>query len=188
MKRPARCLCLIAEHKTNSMGAADLMNILLRKFLMPRPTRGYLIRTTLVALSAFIIFKYIFIPFRVSGQSMDPTYRDGQFNFCFTLKYPFSEIQRGDVVLVRWAGPHVMLLKRVVAVENDTIAFRDGHLYVNGQKITEPYAGASLAWELPPRKVKKNHVYVVGDNRSVPMEVHDFGQTPVSRIVGSPLW
>lgn len=161
---------------------------MLRKFLLPRPTRGFLLRTALVTLAAVITFKYIFIPFRVSGESMYPTYRDGQFDFCFTLKYPFSGPRRGDVVLVRWAGMHVMLLKRVVAVAGDTVAFRNGNLYVNNRKVTEPYVKASFDWELPPRKVRRNHVYVVGDNRCVPMEVHDFGQTPVSRIVGGPLW
>jgi hypothetical protein len=31
-------------------------------------------------------------------------------------------------------------------------------------------------------------VYLIGDNRSMPMEQHQFGQTPLNRIVGSPLW
>jgi hypothetical protein len=29
---------------------------------------------------------------------------------------------------------------------------------------------------------------VVGDNRSMPIESHHFGQTSKSRIIGSPLW
>jgi hypothetical protein len=29
---------------------------------------------------------------------------------------------------------------------------------------------------------------VVGDNRSMPIENHHFGQTSRSRIVGGPLW
>ena len=43
-------------------------------------------------------------------------------------------------------------------------------------------------WTLAPRTVKPGHVYVVGDNRSVSMASHQFGQTPVHRIVGALLW
>jgi NADH:ubiquinone oxidoreductase subunit H len=43
-------------------------------------------------------------------------------------------------------------------------------------------------WNLQPRKVAKNHMYVVGDNRNVPIDIHQFGQTPVNRIIGEPLW
>jgi hypothetical protein len=36
--------------------------------------------------------------------------------------------------------------------------------------------------------VEKGCLYVIGDNRSMPIEEHLFGQTRIERIVGSPLW
>ena len=81
-----------------------------------------------------------------------------------------------------------MLLKRVIATEGETVEFKDGHLLVNGKQIPEPYVKGRYHWNLTPRKVKPHQVYLVGDNRSVPIQTHDFGQTDVNRIVGAPLW
>ena len=81
-----------------------------------------------------------------------------------------------------------MLLKRVVGLEGDTVEFRSGELFINQEKLSEPYVTYSCNWTLPPRKVKKGYLYVVGDNRNVPIHTHDFGQTPIKRILGAPLW
>jgi signal peptidase I len=81
-----------------------------------------------------------------------------------------------------------MLLKRILAVEGETLEFRRGQLYINGKPVPEPYVAMPYDWNLGPRTVDSGHVYVVGDNRRVPMLTHAFGQTPISRILGTPLW
>jgi signal peptidase I len=164
------------------------MNSSIRKFLLPDLNRKFFIRVILVTVSAIIIFKFLLIPFRVKGFSMAPTYNNGDVNFCWTLRYAFSPPKRFDIVTVRYAGPHVMLLKRVVAVEGETVEFRKGRLFINGTEMIEPYVTGQYHWDLPQRTVKPHHVYVVGDNRKVPMETHDFGQTNLNRIIGAPLW
>jgi signal peptidase I len=119
---------------------------------------------------------------------MEPTYMNGGFNFCFRLQYIFSEPRRHDIVAIRLAGERVILLKRVVGLEGDLVEFRDGTLFINEKEVDEIYVRRPSNWNLPPREVDKDHVYVVGDNRSVPIDVHQFGQTPVDRIIGGPLW
>jgi len=165
-----------------------MTNKKLQKFLFPDLNKKFLARIIVVSVTAFILFKYILIPFRISGFSMVPTYNNRGFNFSFTLKYLLTPPKRYDAVTVRFAGTHVMLLKRIVALEGETIEFKKGFLFVNGQKINEPYVTQRQPWDLPPRLVKKDHVYVVGDNRNVPMQTHHFGQTPIERITGVPLW
>jgi len=160
----------------------------LRQFFLPSLTPKFLIRVALVALVAYLFFGHICIPLRIKGSSMEPTYRDGSFNFCWRWAYLFSEPRRYDVVLVRFAGRKVMLLKRVVALEGEQLEFRDGKLFVNGKEIDEPYVKYPGTWNLPPRQVEKGHVYVVGDNRNMSMEIHNFGQTLKKRIRGTPLW
>ena len=81
-----------------------------------------------------------------------------------------------------------MLLKRIVALEGELLEFRDGKLFVNGRRIDEPYVHLPCDWILPPRVVERGSVYVVGDNRSMPIESHYLGQTSIQRIVGAPLW
>jgi len=164
------------------------LNPHLRAFLLPKFNKGALIRLILVALLAFILFKFFLIPFRIQGHSMATTYVDGGFNFCNTLCYTFSPPERYDIVAIRLAGESVMLLKRVVALAGETVAFKNGALYINGRKMEEPYIPYAYDWTLPPRRVKPDHIYVVGDNRRVSMRTHRFGQTHVNRIVGAPLW
>jgi signal peptidase I len=160
----------------------------LKAFLFPEINLRFLIRVGLVAAVAFVCFTQILIPFRVHGHSMAPTYRNGDFNFCNRLYTLFSTPSRHDVVAIRYAGTRVMLLKRILALEGETVAFRLGLLHVNGKPVYEPYVAAPYDWELEPRTVEPGHVYVVGDNRRVPMLTHDFGQTPITRIIGAPLW
>ncbi|MBD3307243.1 signal peptidase I [candidate division KSB3 bacterium] len=160
----------------------------LHHFLFPSLTPKFLIRVALVALAAYIFFGHICIPLRLQGASMEPTYQDGSVNFCWRLAYLVSDPQRGDVVLVRFAGNRVMLLKRIVALAGQQVEFREGTLIVDGEPVAEPYVKYPCTWNLPPRQVQPGHVYVVGDNRSMPIEQHHFGQTPTTRIRGKILW
>ena len=159
-----------------------------KSFLCPKFTRAYGIRLLAVALTATLVFGFVLIPFRIHGHSMAPTYRDGGFNFCNKLRYVFADPKPQDVVAIRLAGRSIVLLKRVVALEGDIVEFRKGRLYVNQRAVDEPYVRDPFAWNLPPRRVAAGRVYVVGDNRRVPMDRHRFGQTRLDRIIGGPLW
>jgi signal peptidase I len=159
-----------------------------KKFIFPGITPRFLLRIVGVAVTAFLFFNLVCIPLRIKGHSMTPTYLDGRFNFCFRLRYLFSKPQKKDVVVIRLAGRNVMLLKRIIALEGETVEFKAGQLFVNGKRVEEKYIHGPSDWNLPLRSVKKEHVYVVGDNRRVPMGIHQFGQTPANRIIGGPLW
>ncbi len=144
-----------------------------------------LLRIFCISLCAYLFFSYVLLPLRIEGRSMEPTYADGGFSFCLRLSYLFSEPERGDVVAVRFAGRRVVLLKRVVALAGDTVEFQNGVLLVNNRRVNEPYVRYNSAWNLPPRQVAPGKVYVVGDNRGVPMEQHHFGQVSTRRILGT---
>ena len=79
---------------------------------------------------------------------MEPTYRNGSFNFCWRLAYIFSEPERYDVVVIRFTGKKVMLLKRIVALDEEWVEFRSGKLFVNGKEIDEPYIRYPYKWNL----------------------------------------
>jgi signal peptidase I len=81
-----------------------------------------------------------------------------------------------------------MLLKRVVAREGEQVEFLNGKLFVDDQEVKEPYVRFPCNWNLPPRRIEKDCVYVVGDNRNMPIETHHFGQASKTRIIGVPLW
>ncbi|WP_448873723.1 signal peptidase I [Desulfobulbus propionicus] len=160
---------------------------LLHRFLLPELNRFFLLRVLALILATVLIFTQVLLPLRIEGQSMEPTYTNG-FNFCWRGRYLFASPQRGDVVVIRFAGHRVLLLKRIVALAGDTVAFAHGVLLVNGRPVNEPYVRFRADWNLEPRTVEPGKVYVVGDNRGVPMNRHHFGQVEQQRIVGGLLW
>ena len=160
----------------------------IRQFFFPSLTPAFLIRAGCVALLAYLIFGHLLTPFRIKGHSMEPAYQNGGINFCWRVRYLFSAPKRGDVVVIRFTGQRVTLLKRVVALEGEEVEFRDGRLFINGKEWNEPYIHSPYNWSLSPRRVEPNSVYVVGDNRGGPMQNHFFGQTSLTRILGGPLW
>jgi signal peptidase I len=158
------------------------------RFLCPALTRRFLIRTSAVALAAYLFFGHLCLPLWIRGGSMEPAWRDGGFVFLWRPRFVFREPEVGDVVALRMVGTRVMLLKRVVALAGDTVAFRAGTLYVNDALRHEPYVRSGCDWELSPRRVDDGCVYVVGDNRGMHQDLHRFGQVERHRIVGAPLW
>lgn len=159
-----------------------------KQFFVPKLSRGFFIRLLSVTIAAYLFFGFLCIPIVIDGRSMEPTYHDGGFNFCWRPAYWFSEPQRGDVVGVRFAGRRVMLLKRIVALSGEQVEFRDGVLHRNGEPQREIYIQGPSDWNLPPRVVNERAVYVVGDNRATAMHGHSFGQVDKNRIVGKILW
>lgn len=160
----------------------------IRRFFFPSLTPKYLIRVFAIALFAYFLFGQVCIPIVIRGSSMEPTYHNGSFNFCWRGHYLFSSPKRHEVVMIRFAGNKAMLLKRVIALEGERVEFRHGKLFVDEKEIDEPYVHYPCFWDLPPRKVEKGCVYVVGDNRDMPIEDHLFGQASMKRMVGVPLW
>ena len=156
----------------------------IRRFFFPALNKRYCIRLILVALICYVIFGHLLIPLRIQGISMEPTYHDRSFAFSWRLEYLFSPPERFDVVTLRFSGRRVMLLKRIVALEGETVEFRKGLLYVNGNVINEPYVRYPSDWQLPPRTITPGHVYVAGDNRGTDMARHQFGEIHIKRIVG----
>lgn len=80
-----------------------------------------------------------------------------------------------------------MLLKRVVGLPGETVAFADGRVLIDGQPLDEPYEKEKCDWNMPAEKLSANEYFVVGDNRTMPMNLHLFGRTTRERIVGKLL-
>jgi signal peptidase I len=159
----------------------------LREFLFPKLKVSFFIRMGIVAAVTATVFGVFLMPCVIDGESMLPTYNSSGLTFCKKWSYWFSKPQRGDVVIIKYAS-NIYLLKRIVALEGDTVEFRNGVLFVNGVEQNEPYVRYLSNWRLKPRKVEAGHCYVVGDNRSQRIHEHVFGQISLERIVGEPLF
>jgi signal peptidase I len=159
----------------------------LRVLAIGRRPRATLVRIVVLIVVCFVTFKFILLPIRIEGISMEPAFRTGQVNFINCLAYLRHEPQRGDLVSVRFAGKSVMLMKRVIALPGETLEFRSGRAYVNGQALAEPYLKLPCDWQTGPILCGPTQYYVVGDNRSMPFELHMQGRAERERIVGKLL-
>ncbi len=160
---------------------------LLRVIVIGRNPVMTFIRILALVSICFVTFYFILLPIRVTGISMLPTYKNRSLNFVNVLAYSRHEPRRGDVVSIRFAGVHLMLMKRVVGLPGETIAFVNGRVIINDQPLNEPYEKYSSDWNLPPVKLEANEYYVVGDNRSMAAEDHTKGKVERERIIGKVL-
>jgi signal peptidase I len=177
----------------------------LRIILIGRNPKVTFARIAVLVVTCFIIFKFILLHIQVEGISMLPTYPDQSKHFVNRFAYLWHGPQRGDVVGLRFsravtntpAGihqaaswletPHVMLLKRIVGLPGETVAFADGRVLINGEVLDEPYEKTPCDWNRPPVKLGPDEYFVVGDNRTMPWEDHTFGRAQRSQIVGKAL-
>ncbi len=142
----------------------------------------------LIALSWFT-FGVVLIPIRIVGISMLPTYKNGSVNFVNRWAFLWKPIRRSDVVAVRYSGLHAMLLKRVVGLPGERIAIRKGIVYINGEELMEPYVKLPREpWYRREVTLRPFEYYVVGDNRSMPLNQHEQGEASAERIVGKILF
>jgi len=116
------------------------------------------------------IFQFIGTPAVVFGDSMMPTLRS--WEVCWMQRVHPYVPARGDIIMFRTADdPPLQFIKRVIAVPGETLAIQAGQVLINNQPLAEPYTTNNPAWSLVVTHVPSGKVYVIGDNRTVPMEV-----------------
>jgi signal peptidase I len=109
----------------------------------------------------------------VYGSSMTPTLHNGDQLIIEKISPKIGNIGRGDIVTIYVHGMleegKDYLIKRVIAIEGDSLSIRDGSVYLNGEMLDEGYTstdytyGDNFASEIT---VGKNKVFVMGDNRA----------------------
>ncbi|MCU0785937.1 MAG: signal peptidase I [Verrucomicrobia bacterium] len=159
----------------------------LRIALIGRRPRRTLLRVAVLLVVCLVVFNFILLPIRVTGASMLPTYRDGGINLVNRCAYLRHEPRRGDVVSIRLAGYSIMYMKRIVGLPGETVAFVGGRVVINGKSLDEPYVKFPCDWERAPVKLAPDQYFVVGDNRSMPIQNHELGEPHRNRIVGKVL-
>lgn len=122
---------------------------------------------------------------RVEGQSMEPNIHDSERIIVEKISYRLHEPERGDVIVLRpLHRSSEPLIKRIVGLPGETVEVKDGHVYVDGEPLDEPYLDQPTLGAMPPRLVPEEHVFVLGDNRNASNDSRAFGMVPFDDIIG----
>lgn len=165
-----------------------------------------------VLLRAFVAQAY-WIP----SASMEPQLRINDRVVVSRLAYHLHPVHRGDIVVFKappgieatpkppsnpvarvvhdvgvalgFAQDQTVLIKRVIGLPGDRVEGRDGRLYVDGERLSEPYLPkGTFTSTFGPVTVPTGHVWVMGDNRTDSEDSRVFGAVPISSIVGRAIW
>ncbi len=165
--------------------------------------------TVIISLAVIIpIRMYIAQPFIVSGDSMDNTFRNGQYLIVDEISYRFHAPQRGDVLIFKIPpeaveisagvlGKNIYFIKRIIGLPGETVQINGNDVIIfntanpNGMKLTENY---TLVNKLIPTKnldekitLKDNEYFVMGDNRNNSSDSRYWGPLSGNLIKGRPL-
>lgn len=148
--------------------------------------RRRLILYLIIMISAlFLLKKFVVQPFIIFGNSMYPTLNDGQLCLVNKLIYKIRDPLRKEIVVFRTTDdPPLYFVKRVVGLSEETISINKGYTHVNGEVIDEPYTVRNGEWNEPPVQVKKDQLFVIGDNRSADLPEHVHGIVARKNIIG----
>jgi len=144
-------------------------------------------------LVALLIKTFVVQAFRIPSESMITTLEVGDRVLVNKLSYDVHDLNRGDVVVFERppglpSGPNDPkdLIKRVIGLPGDTVVAKDGEIYINDQRLEEPYlADTTATYNLDiPVTVPEGQVWVMGDNRTNSEDSRVFGPIESDTIVG----
>lgn len=141
-----------------------------------------------VLLLTNFVFRFVV----VDGNSMEPTLHHQNRLFVYRLGY---EPDNGDIIVFKPRGDqNRYYIKRVIAVEGQSVDIKDGEVYVDGEKLHEEYISAKIMSDYPgqyPKTVPEDCVFVLGDNRNASRDSRDetgVGMVEEDSIVGKALF
>jgi signal peptidase I len=176
-----------------------------------------IVETVVLALVIYLGVRAVILPFEVEGASMSPNltnherlmvnrmaYAHYDSNDLWNLLpwedregehviYPFGEPERGDIIVFHPpTSSDKPYVKRVIGLPGETIAFRDGYVYVDGEQLNEEYIDGPIT-NCPRGRycevtVPDGHVYVLGDNRDNSSDSRAFGPVDVDAIIGEAVF
>lgn len=126
----------------------------------------------------------------VNGDSMNPTYQNNDFLISSKIAYKNHSPQKGDIVIVDGKSQDldIDIIKRVVATAGDTVEIKKGQLIINDKKVEEDYIDETMNKDMHKITVKKNTVFIMGDNRNHSIDSRVFGSIPVQDIMGKVIF
>jgi signal peptidase I len=176
---------------------------------IPQPWRTIVdwLVTVTVAIAFVLTFEArVAKPYRIPSPSMEPTLHcarpvadcKGRFSdrvIVNRLAYRFGDPKRGQIVVftapetARRCGQNdggSTFVKRIVGLPGERISERNGTIYVDGKRLTEPYVDPSFRGTETDRwpRVAPGRYFVLGDNRTHSCDSRTWGTVPRGSLTG----
>lgn len=150
----------------------------------------------LVALALLLRF-FVFQPYVVSGESMVPSYHNGEYLIVQKIAALSHTFYRGDVVVLKNPeNTHEVFLKRIIGLPGETVEIKKSQVFVyntehpGGYLLDESYINNDTLNSLTTTKtyiLDNNQYFVMGDNRSNSIDSRSFGPVNKKLIIGK-IW
>jgi len=152
----------------------------------------WLAETVLLVLAAFLIAQgiktFIVQPFVIPTGSMIPTIEISDRVIAEKLTYRFRDPRPGEIVVFQDpSGQYPQLIKRVIAVEGQTVEIQPDGVHVDGVLLDEPYVHGlpTDPGRVPtPIVIPEGQMWVMGDNRPNSGDSRFTGPQPFSSVKG----
>lgn len=143
-----------------------------------------IISYALIIVLVLCVRAFIVTPIRVDGESMSPTLDTGEI---LLLKKYDKSIERFDIVVVNYNGTKI--IKRVIGLPGESVEYKGGNLYINGEEVIEDFITVSTADfnlnKLDFETIPNGYYFVVGDNRNNSTDSRILGLISYDEILGT---
>ena len=133
---------------------------------------------------------FIAQPFVVSGESMFPTFHDGEYLIVDEISYIVGTPHRGDVVVFRYPNDTKrFFIKRIIGLPNEEVSINNGKITIinkenpNGFILNEPYIDEQFN-TTASYKTGSGQYFVMGDNRNRSSDSRSWGLLPNKLLMG----
>lgn len=126
-----------------------------------------------------LIRTFIITPVRVDGDSMKNTLKNGDI----LLLYKLSSIDRFDIIVLDEEKDNEKIIKRVIGLPGETVAIKNGKIYINDKVIDDEYAYGQTS-DYNKVTLKDDEYFILGDNRLISKDSRYFGPIKDNEIKG----
>ncbi len=125
--------------------------------------------------------------YKISGDSMNPTFTQGNYVLIDTWAYQHQEPRRGDIVLFKLDHRKPAIIKRIRARSGDRIIYNRSHFSVDTSKTPEnnsTHNGRYYDRKITQETVANGHYFLLGDNLKRSQDSRLFGSISKETILG----